>query len=69
MPLVHIGSDFDGGKVIAISRHGVLTTKGEYTRVYPLSSVETILSWQRQGQDTAKGVTKYRGEKLADLAA
>jgi|LakMenEpi03Aug12_release.lakeMendotaPanAssembly.Ray.scaffolds.fasta_scaffold874406_2 hypothetical protein len=69
MNILRIGGEFDGGKIVGINRHGVLTVRGEYMRFYPQTSVETMLSWKQQGQDTVKGVTKYRGEKLADLAA
>lgn len=65
MNILRIGGEFDGGKIIGINRHGVLTVKGEYTRFYPQGSVETILSWSGK----VNSVNKYREEKIADLAA
>lgn len=45
MKLLGIGDTFDGGVVISITKHGVVTRCGKYERLYPLSSVMTVLMW------------------------
>jgi len=45
---VKIGSEFDGGVVVKISKIGITTVKGETQCVYPIKSVEQILCWEKQ---------------------
>jgi hypothetical protein len=51
-PVIRMGSEFGGGKVVGIQSRGVLTIKGDFTRFYPKEEVEQALARKRDKNES-----------------
>lgn len=50
MQLLKIGDRLDGGVVVSITKHGVLTRRKKYERLYPLDAATGMAkqAWQKK---------------------